>query len=161
MPADRHPAEGSPPTVETSAGGVVMRADGAVIAIVPRRRAADGSKVLGLPKGHLDPGESPLQAAMREVREEAGVEVEPLGELGEARYIYTRGGRPVRKRVVFHLFGYLSGDTADHDHEVEQACWLPAEEAAVRLTYEGEREMVRRAQELICRLRPAGDPGAP
>lgn len=155
MTADEHGAAGPPPPIETSAGGVVMRADGAVIAIVPRRRAGDGSKVLGLPKGHLDPGESALQAAVREVREEAGVEVEPIAEIGEVGYTYAHEGRPIPKRVIYHLFGYISGDIADHDHEVEQVRWMPAGEAAASLTYAGEREMVQRARELMRRLRPA------
>jgi 8-oxo-dGTP pyrophosphatase MutT (NUDIX family) len=134
--------------VERSAGGVVV--DGAeILAIVPRRRAADGSRVLALPKGHVDPGETPLQAAAREVREETGVEVEHLAELGEVRYWYSRDHRRVPKMVAFHLFRYLSGDTADHDGEVEEVRRLPIEQAASALTYSGEREMVQRALALL------------
>ena len=129
---------------EYSAGGVVLR-DGEVLVIVPCRRAADGRKVLALPKGHVDPGETAEQAAAREVREEGGVEVELLAPLGEVRYWYRRGGRPVPKRVVFFLFGYVSGDPGDHDDEVEEARFIPLADAAVQLSYEGEREMVARA----------------
>src|SRR6185312_12975567 len=60
---------------ERSAGGVVVRGEQALV-IVPARRAADGSRVLGLPKGHIDPGETEQQAATREVREETGVQAE-------------------------------------------------------------------------------------
>jgi 8-oxo-dGTP pyrophosphatase MutT (NUDIX family) len=129
---------------ERSAGGVVVRG-GEMLVIVPRRRAADGARVLGLPKGHIDPGETQLQAAVREVREETGVEVELLAELGEVRYWYRRGGRAVPKTVAFYLFGYVSGDPADHDEEVEQARWMELQEARQALTYAGEREMVDRA----------------
>jgi 8-oxo-dGTP pyrophosphatase MutT (NUDIX family) len=129
---------------ELSAGGVVVRGED-VLVIVPRKRAADGRKVLGLPKGHIDPGETAEQAAAREVREEGGVEVELVGELGDVRYWYTRNGRPVPKRVVFFLFKYLSGDPADHDHEIEEARWMNVHEALKRLSYDGEREMVARA----------------
>jgi 8-oxo-dGTP pyrophosphatase MutT (NUDIX family) len=129
---------------ERSAGGVVVR-DADVLVIVPTRRAADGSRVLGLPKGHIDKGESELQAAAREVREEAGVEVELLAELGEVRYWYSRDGRAVPKSVVFFLFRYLAGDPADHDDEVEDAHWMPLARAQERLTYKGEREMLERA----------------
>jgi 8-oxo-dGTP pyrophosphatase MutT (NUDIX family) len=116
-----------------------------VVAIVPVRRAADGARVLGLPKGHVDPGETPLQAATREVREETGLVAEPVTELGEVRYWYRRDGRSVAKSVTFFLFGYVSGDTADHDHEIEQARWLDLREARSALTYEGERGMIERA----------------
>jgi 8-oxo-dGTP pyrophosphatase MutT (NUDIX family) len=135
---------------ERSAGGVVVR-DGQALVIVPTRRAADGSRVLGLPKGHLDPGETQLQAAVREVREETGVEVELVRELGEVRYWYSRGGRAVPKTVVFYLFRYLSGDPADHDHEVEDARWIGLPEARRTLTYEGEREMIARAIDTLDR----------
>ena len=129
---------------ERSAGGVVVRGD-EMLAIVPTRRAADGSRVLGLPKGHIDPGETPLQAAAREVREEAGVEVELVCELGEVRYWYTRGGRAVPKVVFFYLFHYVSGDPADHDDEVEEARWMGLGDARRALSYDGEREIVARA----------------
>ena len=130
---------------EFSAGGVVMNGANEVVVIVPTRRAADGSKVLALPKGHPDGAESPLEAALREVREEAGVEAEVVHSLGEVRYWYQRGGRRIAKVVEFFLLNYVSGDLGDHDHEVETACWIPATEAAEKLTYAGERDMVKRA----------------
>jgi 8-oxo-dGTP pyrophosphatase MutT (NUDIX family) len=130
---------------ERSAGGVVVRDGGEVVVIVPTRRAADGSQVLCLPKGHLDPGETALQAARREVREETGVQAELVQELGEVRYWYRRDGRAVPKSVFFFLFRYLSGDTADHDDEVLEARWMSLSEAQTALSYEGEREMVTRA----------------
>jgi mutator protein MutT len=123
---------------------VVVRGPDLVV-IVPRKRAADGSRVLGLPKGHLDPGETPAQAATREIREETGITAELLKELGEIHYWYRRGGQAVPKSVRFYLFRYLSGDVADHDHEVEEARWIPLAEAAQELTYAGEREIVQRA----------------
>jgi 8-oxo-dGTP pyrophosphatase MutT (NUDIX family) len=129
---------------EFSAGGVVVDGD-RMIAIVPVKRSADGSQVLGLPKGHPDGDETPEQAAAREIAEETGVTARLIELLGDVEYRYERKGRPVQKRVRFFLFEYERGDLADHDHEIELAEWLPLTEAASRLTYEGEREMVRRA----------------
>jgi 8-oxo-dGTP pyrophosphatase MutT (NUDIX family) len=126
-----------------SAGGVVVR-NGEVVVIVPARRGRNGGKVLALPKGHPDGDESDLEAATREVLEETGVHVEPIEKLGEINYTYERRGKPVDKRVVFYLFEYRSG-ALDHDHEIEQVQWMPLEEAARSLSYEGEREMVARA----------------
>jgi 8-oxo-dGTP pyrophosphatase MutT (NUDIX family) len=132
------------PSTEFSAGGVVVR-DGACVVIVPTRLAANGSKVLALPKGHPEEGESPVDAALREVREEAGVEARLVEPLGDVRYWYTRGGRRIAKVVSFFLLQYVSGEVDDHDFEVEDACWMPLEEAARELTYAGEREMAARA----------------
>jgi 8-oxo-dGTP pyrophosphatase MutT (NUDIX family) len=122
----------------------VVRA-GEVVVIVPVKRAADGRRVLGLPKGHLDGDETPQEAARREVGEETGVTADLVDELGDVRYGYERRGRRIAKTVRFYLFDYVSGSVEDHDHEIEEARWMPLEQAARELTYEGEREMVRRA----------------
>jgi 8-oxo-dGTP pyrophosphatase MutT (NUDIX family) len=127
-----------------SAGGVVVDGE-RMVAIVPVKRAADGSRVLGLPKGHPDGDETAVEAATREVTEETGVTARLLSELGDVEYHYERKGRRVHKVVRFFLFEYERGDLADHDHEIEQAEWITLEDGVRRLTYEGEREMVRRA----------------
>jgi 8-oxo-dGTP pyrophosphatase MutT (NUDIX family) len=129
---------------EVSAGGVVVH-EGQVLVIVPTRRAADGSHVLALPKGHPDEGETVVQAATREVREETGVRAEPVEELGEVRYWYVRDRVKVAKSVFFFLFRYVSGDLADHDDEVLEVRWMELVEAQKALSYAGEREMVARA----------------
>lgn len=137
---------------EFSAGGVVVR-DGEVVVIVPTRRAADGSRVLALPKGHVDPGETPIEAARREVREETGISAEPVTELGESRYWYRREGRTIGKRVAFFLFDHAEGDTADHDDEVEEVRWIPLEEAQTALSHNAEREMVALAVAYLAKER--------
>jgi 8-oxo-dGTP pyrophosphatase MutT (NUDIX family) len=133
-----------PDVQEFSAGGVVTR-DREVIVIVPVRRSSRGTPVLALPKGHPDGDETPEQAASREVTEETGVTAELIEKLGDVRYSYERGGRRVQKQVTFFLFEYRSGDLADHDHEIEEARWMALEEAAEKLTYQGERGMVAHA----------------
>jgi 8-oxo-dGTP pyrophosphatase MutT (NUDIX family) len=133
---------GGPP--EFSAGGVVVRG-GEVITIVPVKRAADGRRVLGLPKGHPDGDETPEQAAAREVAEETGVRADLVEELGDVEYHYERGGRRIHKVVRFFLFDYRSGDLADHDHEIEEARWMTLADAARELTFDGERAIVDRA----------------
>jgi 8-oxo-dGTP pyrophosphatase MutT (NUDIX family) len=132
------------PALELSAGGVVVRGE-QVVVIVPTRRASDGSSVLALPKGHIDPGDTALEAAEREVREETGIVAEPVQQLGEARYWYRRDGQTIPKSVSFFLFTYVSGDTADHDDEVEEARWIPLKDAQTELSHAAEREMVTRA----------------
>jgi len=155
----RAPGSGSTPPApsrqsrrveEISAGGVVVRGD-EVLVVVPTRRAANGARVLALPKGHLDGDETDEQAAAREVREEGGVEADLVEPLGDVRYHYRRDGRLISKRVRFFLFRWRSGSPHDHDHEIEDARWVPIEQAVTELTYPGERDMVRR---VLSKTRP-------
>jgi 8-oxo-dGTP pyrophosphatase MutT (NUDIX family) len=130
--------------VELSAGGAVVR-DRDVIVIVPVKRDASRRRVLALPKGHLDGSETAEQAAQREVAEETGVTADLIDKLGDVEYSYERRGRRRQKRVAFYLFTYRSGRLEDHDQEIEDARWMPLEQAVHALTYPGEREIARRA----------------
>jgi 8-oxo-dGTP pyrophosphatase MutT (NUDIX family) len=125
---------------EESFGGVVVR-DGQVLVITPAGRP----RISTLPKGGPQAGERPEVTAAREVREETGVEARVRERLGDVHYRYRRGGVRVFKTVGFFLCDYVSGDTADHDHEVDDARWMPLEQARAELTYTGEREMIERA----------------
>jgi 8-oxo-dGTP pyrophosphatase MutT (NUDIX family) len=137
---------------EFSCGGVVVRGSDCIV-IVPTRRAAGGAQVLALPKGHPENGESAADAALREVREEAGVEATVRERLGDVRYWYQRDGVRIAKTVTFFLLDYVSGEPADHDHEVEYARWIGLGEAARSLSYKGERDMAARA---LLRASPSG-----
>jgi 8-oxo-dGTP pyrophosphatase MutT (NUDIX family) len=130
--------------VEVSYGGVVVRGDD-VMVIVPRGRR----RVLGLPKGGRNPGESPEQAAAREVREETGIAARVRDRLGQVDYSYRRGGRVIDKTVHFYLCEFEAGDTADHDHEVDDARWMSLRVARRRLSYPGERAMIERALSIL------------
>jgi 8-oxo-dGTP pyrophosphatase MutT (NUDIX family) len=129
---------------EFSAGGVVvrnMRGRSYIAAI----RLKDG-RVLALPKGHIDPGESAAEAAAREVREETGVDASLVEKIDDIRYWYVRGGKRVLKVVSFFLFRYRSGSVKNHDHEVLSAEWVPLAEAPRLLSYRGEKEVAAAAQ---------------
>jgi 8-oxo-dGTP pyrophosphatase MutT (NUDIX family) len=128
------------PLRETSYGGVVIRGD-EVLVITP----AGKRRVTGLPKCGADPGESGEQTAAREVREETGVTATVREPLGDVNYWYRRSGRRVYKTVHFYIFDYVSGSTDDHDHEVENARWIPLAEARTALSYPGERALIERA----------------
>ena len=127
---------------EFSSGGLVIRnLSGRPHVAVVRVR----DQILALPKGHPEEGESAEEAALREVREETGLEATPVEKLGDIRYWYARDGDRVLKIVSFFLFRYRSGRLEDHDHEVEEALWIPLEEAPERLAYRGEKEMAKTA----------------
>jgi 8-oxo-dGTP pyrophosphatase MutT (NUDIX family) len=132
---------------EFSAGGVVVNGRGECIVIVPRSRRP--RKPLALPKGHVDPGETPAQTALREVREETGVEAEVVQQLGDVRYWYTRDGKRIAKVVRFFLLNHTAGEPTADAFEVEEARWMPLDEAVRALSYDGERSMAERALSIL------------
>jgi 8-oxo-dGTP pyrophosphatase MutT (NUDIX family) len=137
---------------EFSAGGLLvrrLRGRWYVAAIRPRGKPEG---IWALPKGLIDADESSEAAALREVREETGVEGRPLRKLGDVRYVYTQSwegpgrGERVFKVVSFFLVRWTKGALAPrHGHEVEEAKWLPLEDAPRLLAYKGEREMADKA----------------
>jgi 8-oxo-dGTP pyrophosphatase MutT (NUDIX family) len=138
---------------EFSAGGVLVRTirGRPMLAAIRPQGKPDG--VWALPKGRIDPGESPDRTAAREVREETGVSGRLVEKLGDVRYVYTRRGVRVFKVVSFYLLHAGRGRIDELDEamriEVAEARWLPLEEAPRLLAYGGEREMARRALERL------------
>ena len=137
---------------ESSSGGVIYRRHhGALeIALIHVRNRWT------LPKGHIEQGESTGQTAVREVREETGLEGRVSGKLGEIRYSYrgkTPEGEPVRinKRVHFYLLRYVRGDVRDHDQEVDEARWIPIHQALREVKFPSEKKMLRRAWGILSR----------
>lgn len=158
------PREGSNPTLvhQHSAGGVVV-VEGQVLLI-----ATAGGDRWQLPKGHVEPGESPRQAAEREIREETGVSCRAVELLGEIEYDFTaRDGRTIRKRVTYFLCTYLGGSVHDFARgEVWAAAWLPVRTALARLTFDNERQLLRGTLPRLAELgndvrRGAGDSRGP
>ena len=150
-------------TREISAGGVVLRwakEHWWIAAIEPQlpaeKRIRESNTVMALPKGLVDPGERPEQTALREVREETGVEAEFIAKLTDIRYVYVRAwgdGARVFKVVSFYLLRYRSGKLGDISPdmrvEVRRAEWIPLEYAPWRLTYRGEQDVARLALEYV------------
>jgi len=136
---------------QVSSGGVVFRREGEGIEVVLVSVGARGR--WQLPKGLVDPGETPEQTAIRETREEAGVEADLVGPLDTIAYWYvgTKGAQRVRfhKRVFFFLLAYRTGDVRDHDHEVNEARWVPIAEARAMLAFKNERAVVEQAEALL------------
>lgn len=106
-----------------------------------------------LPKGIIEPGEAPEAAAAREVAEETGLQGELIAPLEriEYWYIWTHGGDRdrIHKLVYFYLFRYTSGSTDDHDDEVDEARWVPIDDAMRMLSFENERRVLAQAAKAI------------
>jgi 8-oxo-dGTP pyrophosphatase MutT (NUDIX family) len=139
---------------QISAGGVAFRWKGSnpevvIVSVKPKLRWQ-------LPKGIVDPGESPEITAVREVREEAGVETDRLDLIETVEYWYRsyKDGKPVRfhKFVHFYLLQYRDGDVSDHDHEIEEASWVSFDEAVEMLAFKSERGVVEKARQMVARI---------
>ena len=136
---------------QVSAGGVVFRSQNSsaeivIVRIVPEMRWQ-------LPKGIIDPGETIEEAAIREVREEAGVVAEIISPIETIEYwfIAERGGQRKRfhKFVHFFLMGYKDGDVDGHDHEVDESRWVDIDTALNMLAFKSEREVVTKARGMV------------
>jgi 8-oxo-dGTP pyrophosphatase MutT (NUDIX family) len=128
---------------------VVLRQNGSGLEVLLCARSAD--HLWALPKGTPEEGETLEQAAVREVREETGVEVEADGLVGDIRYWFSRPQEGVRylKTVRHFLFHAVGGDPSLHDHEFDDVRWLPVDEALHLLTYQNEARILRQALELL------------
>lgn len=143
-----------PTKTQVSAGGIVFRRVAGDVEVAIIGVDAKGEQRWQLPKGIVGEGESAEETALREVREETGLEAEIVGPLETIEYWYYGSGGSIRfhKYVHFFLMSYRSGSTADHDHEVTEARWVPLAEAEALLTFKSERARVQEARELIAAL---------
>ena len=139
-----------PKVEETSAGGLVLdRTGGVTKAALIARHDRRGRLIWSLPKGHLEAGESAEQAAVREVREETGIDGRIVGALGTIDFWFTTEDRRVHKTVHHFLLEALGGELSDEDIEVVEVAWVPLEEVRGRLGYADERQLLARVDELL------------
>jgi len=140
-----------PTKLQFSAGGVAYRERDALIEVALISVGDDNR--WQLPKGLVDKGESTEDAAVREVREEAGIETDLVERLDKVEYWYfwNEDGERVRyhKFVYFYLLRYKAGDVSDHDHEVNEARWFNIDEAINVLAFDSEKKIVEKARGLL------------
>jgi len=137
---------------EYSAGGVVFRKNNESkgIEILIAQHSLHHGWIF--PKGHIADtikNESKEEAALREVKEETGIDGKIIQPLRPIEYAFEKGEERIHKTVYYFLMEYLSGDSSIRDHEMEQVEWLPSEEVANRLTYESDTSVWEEAQTLI------------
>jgi 8-oxo-dGTP pyrophosphatase MutT (NUDIX family) len=135
---------------ETSAGGLVLD----LAAAVPRaaligRLDRRGRLLWSLPKGHVEPGETAEDAAVREVEEETGIRGRVLAPLGTVDFWFVTEDRRVHKTVHHFLLEARGGQLSDADVEVTEVAWVPLPDLARRLAYADERRLLARVPELL------------
>lgn len=135
--------------LQHSSGGVIYRdgGTGPEVALI----LVKGGRVWGLPKGLVDKGETPSETAIREVSEETGLKGSIVGKVGQISYWYflKEENAKCKKTVDFFLMKYLSGDTKDHDFEVDEVGWFPIDEAIEKAEYRDEKSILNKAKAMI------------
>jgi 8-oxo-dGTP pyrophosphatase MutT (NUDIX family) len=138
---------------ETSAGGLVIdETEDQPLGAVIGRRDRRGRLLWSLPKGHIEPGESAEQAAIREVAEETGITGRIVGRLGTIDFWFMADGRRVHKTVHHYLLRAERGELSDADVEVAAVAWVPLDEIGDRLAYDDERALVARVPGLLAEI---------
>jgi ADP-ribose pyrophosphatase YjhB (NUDIX family) len=139
---------------EVSAGGLVVDASGKLGLLIGRRDLKDvsGQRILwSLPKGHIEEGETPEEAALREVQEETGIVSVIEKSLGVIDFWFMAGGKRIHKTVHHYLFRENGGVLAAQESEVDEVAWFPLPEIVDRLAYPDEKKLIARtnaAQEM-------------
>ena len=136
---------------EVSAGGLVIDSTGTKGLLIGRRDLKDQTRerlLWSLPKGHIEEGETPEQAAIREVAEETGIQSEISRELGVIDFWFMAGGNRIHKTVHHYLFKEVGGELAPQITEVDDVGWFPLNEIVELLAYPDEKKLIAKSGEL-------------
>ena len=137
---------------EVSAGGLVIDFSGTKGLLIGRLDQKDESRerlLWSLPKGHIESGETPEEAAIREVAEETGIQSEILRELGVIDFWFMASGKRIHKTVHHYLFKEVGGKLAPQVTEVDEVRWFPLNEIVNHLAYPDEKKLIARSGDLI------------
>src|SRR3989304_772567 len=132
---------------EESAGGIVFKKENSQTYILVTQHSQHHGWVF--PKGLNDPGEDKAKTAIREAKEEGGVEAKIIKELPSVEYFYKFEGNTIKKKVTYFLMEYVSGNIEDHDWEMENAEWLPLDKVKQRLSFKTDKQVFQKAQEIL------------
>lgn len=138
--------------IAISAGGLVIRAVGGKPEIVVgrRKRERDGY-VWSLPKGTPEEGETREETALREVREESGLEVRILSYFDSISYSFVRTGERIEKTVYYYIMEAIGGSFEQYDKEFDELRWVRMDEAVRLLDFQTESGLVQRAYDALTR----------
>lgn len=130
---------------EFSAGGIVFNNQNQVLLI-----KSSGNHAWQFPKGQIEKGQTSKEAAIREVREEAGVNAQILEKVGDSKYVYPdyETKEKIFKIVTFYLMKYIDGDISDHDFETEETGWYSLEEALKLIKFSDQKKFLQKAWDI-------------
>lgn len=148
---NRRPSKPKAQRDETSAGGLVVERE-TMRAVIIGRRSSRGRLLWSLPKGHVEEGETPAEAAIREVFEETGLSSEIAGELGVIDFWFQQEKVSIHKTVHHFLLFSVGGTLTPQEEEVDEIAWVAIDQIAKRLTHEDEKQLINRARELLIEL---------
>lgn len=129
---------------ETSAGGLVVQGDQALLI---GRHDKKGRTLWSLPKGHIEPNETPEVAAIREVKEETGIDAQITKHLGTIDFWFMADGKRIHKTVHHYLMEAIGGTLEPQTIEVDEVAWFPLENVSARLAYSDERKLIKATME--------------
>src|SRR3990167_5416396 len=132
---------------EESSGGIVFKKENSQMFVLVTQHSQHHGWVF--PKGLIDKDEDKKTTALREVKEEGGVEAKIIKELEPVEYFYKFESQTIKKKVTYFLMEYVSGNIGDHDWEMEAAEWLPVDQVEERLTYKSDKEVFQEAKKLL------------
>ena len=136
---------------EVSAGGLVIDTSGTMGLLIGRydHKDASGKRLLwSLPKGHIEEGETPEQAAIREVAEETGITSSITKSLGVIDFWFMAGGKRIHKTVHHFIFTEVGGTLLAQESEVDEVSWFPLSEIVDRLAYPDEKKLIAKTVEI-------------
>jgi 8-oxo-dGTP pyrophosphatase MutT (NUDIX family) len=137
---------------EVSAGGLVVDTSGKLGLLIGRRdlKDASGKRILwSLPKGHIEEGETPEEAALREVAEETGIQSVIEKSLGVIDFWFMAGGKRIHKTVHHFLFRESGGLLAAQESEVDEVAWFPLDQIIEKLAYPDEKKLISRTNATV------------
>lgn len=147
------PPETNKPNREYSAGGIVYKKQNDQLLILLIRTsgttAQERDNVWTFPKGHINEGESDEIAAIREVREESGVNAKIIQNLGKSQYSFISHKQKIDKMVSWYIMEYISGSIDDHDDEVAEVKWLDINEVSAQLIYQLDKDNLEKVKQFL------------
>lgn len=133
---------------EFSAGGIVFNNKNQVLLINNAAMRDPNKSYWGFPKGHIDPGEKSQDGAVREVKEETGLEVTVIDKIGDSKYVFQASGEKIFKVVIMFLMEVGNDQITIQQEELLDTAWFEPEEALEKISFSNDKALLKKALEI-------------